>query len=114
MMSDEERIEADMAWWEQVAKVLGANLLGWTYRNSATFTVKGAPTFSLSGVIAENILANCASVEPVGYRVRNVVIEEEGRETSSWMFTERAHDNREPTKTRHGVECEPLYSKGVA
>lgn len=47
-MTDAERLYADATYWTDLAALVGWDLLGWTYRQSATFVCAGE-TITISG-----------------------------------------------------------------
>lgn len=50
---------ADRNWWRHVAKLVGATLHGWTYRNAATFI---NPSMELTGKVATILLGQQAEL----------------------------------------------------
>ena len=57
--AQDRRDIADGVWWRKICTVLGANLVGWTFRSRATIRypgdLPGAYTVELDGRIAETI-----------------------------------------------------------
>ena len=54
--SEVKRIESDAAWWRQLESIGMWSLIGFTYRNGATFSTSPNQTLQLTGSQAQDIL----------------------------------------------------------
>ena len=55
--SEIEQIEADARWWNQITeRIEGWTLIGFTFRNSATFGTVDGETLSLTGKQAKSLI----------------------------------------------------------
>ena len=56
MNKEELAVElADRDWWRSICKILGATLIGWTYRDNATIQW-GNSTIELDGSVCQKLL----------------------------------------------------------
>lgn len=64
--TERERIEADAAYWNELADLLGWRLHGFTFRDHASFQTRGMSLASINGIERDDILrvARLQSTDP--------------------------------------------------
>ena len=57
MSTEEETLAADLAYWRELAELVGWQLRGWSYRKTASYTTQGDEVLQLTGPQRDALVA---------------------------------------------------------
>jgi hypothetical protein len=78
MPTEEETLVADLAYWRELAELVGWQLQGWSYRKTASYVTQGNEVLQLTGPQRDALVAAITHQSMVGAQLAS----EEGERPS--------------------------------